>query len=111
MNKNNRNIKITFRVSEAEMIKIEQLSRFSNLQMSDLIREAIFTAKIKAPDIPLVDQQSFVELKRMGNNLNQIARSINSGNAESDLIIANIQSIKKNISQLTSYLVNHDSKD
>ena len=102
MSKQNRPIKITFRVSEAELFE---------MNMSDLVRMAVLTAKIKPADIPLVDQASFVELKRIGNNINQIARSINAGTIDGNLILTNIQSIRMNVEMLTKYLIHHDSQD
>ena len=111
MSKQNRPIKITFRVSEAELFEIERLCRFAGMNMSDLVRMAVLTAKIKPADIPLVDQASFVELKRIGNNINQIARSINAGTIDGNLILTNIQSIRMNVEMLTKYLIHHDSQD
>jgi len=111
MSKQNRPIKITFRVSEAELFEIERLCRFAGMNTSDLVRIAVLTAKIKPADIPLIDQASFVELKRIGNNINQIARSINSGTFDMNLISTNIQSIRMNIEKLTKYLINHDSQN
>lgn len=111
MSKENRPIKITFRVSKAELMEIERLCKFAGLNTSDLIRMAVLTAKIKPADIPLVDQASFVELKRIGNNFNQIARSINADTIEQGVLLANIQAIKNKLDMLTNYLVNHDSKN
>lgn len=111
MSKQKRPIKITFRVSKAELFEIERLSRFAGMNTSDLIRMAVLTAKIKPADIPLIDQASFVELKRIGNNINQIARGINTGAIDKNLILTNIQSIRMNIAMLTTYLINHDSQN
>ena len=111
MSKQNRPIKITFRVSEAELLEIERLCKFAGMSTSDLVRMAVLTAKIKPADIPLVDQASFVELKRIGNNINQIARSINAGTIDGNLILTNIQSIRMNFEGLTKHLINHDSQN
>ena len=111
MRKENRPIKITFRVSEAELFEIERLCIFAGINMSDLVRMAVLTAKIKPADIPLIDQASFVELKRIGNNINQIARGCNGGTMDENLILKNIHSIRTNIELLTKYLINNDSKD
>lgn len=110
MSKQNRPIKITFRVSEAELFEIERLCKFAGMSTSDLVRMAVLTAKIKPADIPLVDQASFVELKRIGN-INQIARSINAGSIDGNLILTNIQTIRMNFEGLTKYLINHDSQN
>ncbi|HLS36835.1 MAG TPA: plasmid mobilization relaxosome protein MobC [Sphingobacterium bovisgrunnientis] len=111
MSKQNRTIKITFRVTEAELLEIERLCKYAGMTTSDLVRMAVLTAKIKPADIPLIDQASFVELKRIGNNINQIARGINSGAFDSSLISKNIQSIKINFEKLTTYLINYDSQN
>lgn len=111
MNKTNRYLRLTFRVSEHEMQEIDKRCQYANLSVSDLLRMAVFTATIKSPQIPLVDQQSFVELKRIGTNLNQIAKAINSGFRDGDRLAPGIQSIEKNLDRLTKYLIHNDRKD
>lgn len=111
MNSSNRTIRLTFRVSEQEMQEIEKLCKYAGVNVSDLLRMAVFTASIKSPDIPLIDQQSFVELKRIGTNINQIAKAINSGYGNPEQLIPSVQAIQKDLDRLTQYLVHHDSKN
>lgn len=111
MNSSNRTIRLTFRVSEEEMQEIDKLCKYAGVNISDLLRMAVFTARIKSPQIPLIDQQSFVELKRIGTNINQIAKAINSGYGNPDQLSPHVQAIQKDLDQLTQYLVHHDSKD
>ena len=102
---------MTFRVSEEEMQEIDKLCEYAGVNISDLLRMAVFTARIKSPQIPLIDQQSFVELKRIGTNINQIAKAINSGYGNPEQLIPGVQAIQKDLDRLTQYLVHHDSKN
>ena len=111
MNNSNRTIRLTFRVSEQEMQEIEKLCKYAGVNVSDLLRIAVFTARIKSPQIPLIDQQSFAELKRIGSNVNQIAKAINSGYGHLNQLAPHVQAIQKDLDRLTQYLINHDSKN
>lgn len=110
MNKNNRPYKITFRVSEAELLIIENLREFSGMSLSDLIRTALLTAEIKSPDIPLIDRDTYTELKRIGNNLNQVAKVLNSSATIGQEVRPALLSIESNISKLTLHLIQNDSQ-
>jgi hypothetical protein len=53
--------------------------------------------------VPVLDQQIYVELKRIGNNINQIARHLNAGQG----IGANmhLQTIEKQLSVILKKLI------
>lgn len=77
--KDQRYIRFTVRLTEAESAQLEKLSAYSGLQASEVIREAVFKNRIPQAKLPVLDQQTYVELKRIGNNINQIARHLNAG--------------------------------
>lgn len=66
-----RNKAITFRVTEEEKMQISQKINSSNLSQSEFIKQAILSAKITDPNLII----SFrIQVKKIGNNINQIAR-------------------------------------
>lgn len=77
--KDQRYIRITVRLTEAECVQLEKLSAYAGLQASEVIREAVFKNRVLQAKVPVLDQQTYVELKRIGNNINQIAKHLNAG--------------------------------
>ncbi len=52
---------------------------YSNLSGAEVIRETVFKNRLLQPKIPVLDQKTYGELKRIGTNVNQIAKKLNSG--------------------------------
>lgn len=67
---------INFRATEKEILDLEALAKKSKLTKSDFIRHAIFNK-----EIVVIDGLNEVtkELKRIGNNLNQLTTRANMG--------------------------------
>ena len=74
--KRRRNITLTVRLTEKEKRKITEQAQKANMSLTDFIVSATNNVLIVAPE----DLKPAVsEMKKMGNNINQIARKINSG--------------------------------
>ena len=71
-----KDIRKTSRFSESEFAEIQQKLDYANITFSDFARSAIFKKKIKLP----IEKELLYELNKIGNNLNQIARSVNTDN-------------------------------
>lgn len=101
--KDQRYIRFTVRLTEAESAQLEKLSAYAGLQASEVIREAVFKNRILQAKVPVLDQQTYMELKRIGNNINQIARHLNGGQG----IGANmhLQMIEKQLSIILKKLI------
>lgn len=70
--------KIEIRVKEHELDAIKQLADASRLSVSELTRRALMNIKIEpVQPIPEINRAVYVELSKIGVNLNQIARSLN----------------------------------
>jgi hypothetical protein len=73
-----------FRVNDCELAVLER--RAGAMQVSSFIRSC---ALGRPPvHIPEINQAAFVELRKIGTNLNQIARKLNSEPATLDLVEA-----------------------
>ena len=71
-----RNMDIHFRATEAETKRIRDLSRISGLSATSILRGMIM--KATPPKIMSIDDKKIIiQLKRIGNNINQIAAVAN----------------------------------
>lgn len=71
--KENRNIIIRIRLTEEEKNQFIQLSKKEDKSISSIIRESV----LKAKTVSKTDIQTVYELKKIGANLNQIAKHLN----------------------------------
>ena len=100
MNKSRPN-KITFRLSDSELQDLRTRVEKSGFNEQQFLTRAVFSKKLIEKDTL---HQLLVELRREGVNLNQIARSCNSGNAplEADRInqsITNLEALWQSLRQ------------
>lgn len=70
-----RNQTLSIRLTNAEKSSVISKAKKSKLTLTDYILKSSLQTEIKVVDL----QPILIELKRIGNNLNQIARKINSG--------------------------------
>ena len=84
-----RSVRFTFRLNEREENELIQLMEYSNLSGAEVIRDIVFKNRLLKPKIPVLDQKTYGELKRIGNNINQIARKLNLGDKapETEIIL------------------------
>lgn len=99
-------IKVFFPVSDYEILK--QTSRDNNLTMSEFIRKSV-NSKIENAPAPrtkkvykVADHRLLYELNKIGNNLNQIAKSLNSkkDDISNVAILRELVSLEKKLSEL-----------
>lgn len=69
-----KDIRKTLRFSKEEFDKIQLELEKSNISFSDFARSAILKKKIKLP----IEKELIYQISKIGNNLNQIARAVNS---------------------------------
>ena len=95
--------RITFRTEIKLKEKIRKESKKSNLSMSEYINR-----QLKNKNIVVIEsgKEIFFELNKIGNNLNQIARKLNTDNStfKDSIIIKNIDSKLEKIWQLLNTL-------
>lgn len=66
---------MSIRLTQSEKSAIYKMSKKAQLTLTEYILKSSLKSEIKVVDL----QPLLVELKRIGNNLNQITRKINSG--------------------------------
>tara|TARA_R110002072_G_scaffold214404_2_gene371647 strand:+ start:116282 stop:116722 length:441 start_codon:yes stop_codon:yes gene_type:complete len=77
--KEKRDIKFTFKMNELELQALAELTEYSNLSPTEVIRSCVFKNRLLKAKIPVVDMNTYLELKKIGTNINQIAKQYNSG--------------------------------
>ena len=89
-----KDIRKTLRFSQKEYLKISEELQNANVTFSDFARSAILRKKIILP----IEKDLLYELNKIGNNLNQIARAINSN--EKIEVLKMLVNIESKISEL-----------
>ncbi len=68
------------RFSDDEYQKLEEVQKLTGLSIPVLLKKAFFQRKNPQVLLPEAERKAwFQELRRIGNNINQIARRVNSG--------------------------------
>lgn len=77
----NKNIRqIHFRISQQEYERAQTLSKNLGHPLNDLFKNALFKGPLLAPLLSNDDAKNIMtQLQRMGTNVNQIAKHLNSG--------------------------------
>lgn len=71
-----KDVRKTIRFSQSEFEIIKKELEKSNITFTEFARSAILRKKIKLP----IEKHFLFELNKIGNNLNQIARTVNTNN-------------------------------
>ena len=70
-------VPIRFTVDERDALL--KRARESRLSLSEWVRRAVFSRKLPPQAAPEVNRETYQELARVGNNLNQLVRAIHRG--------------------------------
>jgi len=74
---NRRSINFTVRLTPVELRKLESVAKLCGKAPGTLIRERFFKGRFPNPKMPKIDSSTYFELKKIGVNLNQLARKAN----------------------------------
>src|ERR1700710_2261713 len=74
-----RSEKITFRVTVKEQLQIEKAADLCGQATGNFIRYKLFKGRFPEPKISKVDLNTYLELKKIGVNVNQLAKQVNAG--------------------------------
>lgn len=75
---NKKPYELCVRVTEIQKNKLMKDAKKCGLKLNPYIRRLIMGAAVQARP-PAIAQELYVEINRIGNNINQIARSVNAG--------------------------------
>jgi hypothetical protein len=97
-------VQVNIRLTMDENHKVNEFAAASGLSPANWIRTKIFTGKFPAPKISPLDASVYVELRRIGVNLNQVTHKINAGECPQEYLPHLLELtclLKKIIKQLT----------
>ena len=103
-----RTIVIAFRVSQSEHAIISNNAETIGLSTAEYIRRKCTGKSLPNKKVSPLDRKLFVELSRMGNNLNQLARVSNSGIHAPFSISKQLEEVKMLLQQLKTNISNND---
>ena len=100
----NRTVILKVRLTPAEAALLKEQSARTGRTMSDVMRSA--WKKLKIIELPPADfAETVVQLRRIGNNLNQVARAANTGEVhipEIQTVLKEIVAIDKKLNRILS---------
>ena len=70
-------LQINIRVTLEEQLQIEEYSKSYGLSVTQFIRVRSLKKQLPKHSIPSINRELFIELSRIGNNLNQLAKKAN----------------------------------
>jgi len=103
-----RTIVIAFRVTQSEYLIITNNAKTIGLSTAEYIRRKCTGKSLPKKKVDPLDRKLFVELSRMGNNLNQLTRVSNSGIRDPFSIHKQLEEVKMLLKQLKSSISNND---
>ena len=103
-----RTVVIAFRVSQNEYLIVANNAETIGLSIAEYIRRKITGKSLPKKKVSPLDRKLFVELSRVGNNLNQLARVSNSGIRDPFGINKQLAEVKMLLQYLKSNIANND---
>lgn len=106
-----RDTTIKFRVNEKELAYLNDLKNKAGIELGHLIRQELLRSEPRNKTLPKINNDALFELKKIGSNINQMTKVLNSRNDTQTLDQWRL-SIKK-ISRLLSGLegMNNEEQD
>lgn len=104
MDKYNRGVAIKVRLTAEEKGLLKEQAKRTGRSMSDVIRAG--WKRLKIVELPTADfKETVAQLRRIGNNLNQLTRAANAGEVnipEIKSVLSEIVAIDKKLSKILS---------
>ena len=93
----------TVRVTPAERIFIEDKAAAAGFTVTDFLRTLALHEEVK-PRKTKLESSVLVELNRIGNNVNQIARVVNIGRIDTNLIQSSLNELRELMAKIDAAL-------
>jgi hypothetical protein len=77
--------RLILRLTKRELTSLQDYARLCGKSVSDVVRDKIVKGRFPSPKQPKIDLQTYMELKKIGVNLNQVARVLNSGRSPGNM--------------------------
>jgi len=104
-------VNFTIRLTEDELDLLTRYASLCGITPSEVIREKVFNGRFPKPKASRIERDLFLELKRIGNNLNRQTRLLHTGRLAPDFA-ATLSKLKANEDTIIKLLTNDShSKD
>ena len=107
MMKQNKRNKLTIRLDDNELNQVNLNASISGLNKSSYIRYVLINTK---PPIHKFDQSLVVQVVKIGNNLNQIAKHANTHKTIDGIVLKQILDVNKKLDDLISQKLIREDK-
>jgi len=104
-----RSVNFTIRLTGEEQRAIENAAEDCGITASELVRQKVLKGKFPQPKLARVDLDTYLELKKIGVNINQLTRLANAGKIYSTLEYQLVR-LWKQQQQVITLLVAYDSR-
>jgi hypothetical protein len=101
-------IQVNIRMSVDDYIKVSDNARTIGLSIAEFIRRKVTKKSLPKKNVSPTDRKLFVELSRVGNNLNQLAKYVNSGIRDPYNIHKQLEEVKALLQFLKSNISGND---
>ncbi|WP_297969016.1 MobC family plasmid mobilization relaxosome protein [uncultured Campylobacter sp.] len=99
--------KVSVRLSDSEKEKLELNASMSGLNKSSYIRYVLINAK---PPIHKFDKTMIIQVAKIGNNLNQIAKHANTHKTIDGIVLKQMLDVNKKLDDLISQKLTREDK-
>lgn len=97
---------VAVRLTEAERESLQKLVEYSGTPVPDVIRNLVLKDRVLKSRVSMLDQNTYFELKKIGANINQIAKHYNSNlQVPSDKLKA-FQALNDKLNHIIKNLIN-----
>ena len=103
-----RTINFTIRLTEEEQRKLKTAADLCSLSPAALIRQKIFSGKFPRPKTARLELNTYLELKKIGVNLNQLTRLAHTGRIDMNLVKILMQLLRQQ-EVIIGKILYHDS--
>jgi len=93
------------RLTDSEHQLAKELAGLAGLSVADWFRACAFSKKRPAPKAKLINKDLFIELSRIGNNINQLAHRANSGKTVLSAELSSLNELRKAITEIQKILL------
>ena len=104
-----RAMQINIRYTVNEYLVVSDNATCLGISMVDYIRRRTTGVVLPRKKVSTEDRRLFVELSRVGNNINQLTKKAHSGNHYPKQLQSELIALRKLLNALTLKIVNHDS--
>ena len=96
---------INIRVTLEEQLQIEEFSKSYGLSVTQFIRIRSLKKQLPKQTMPSINRALFIELSRIGNNLNQSTKKIHQGNPDVKELYIELLELKTKLEEIKSVLL------